>query len=108
MKRFLSTALFILFIGIQPIAQASVLCSAIPANEKIELTFDKEGKLNVKTEDPIQMVRLFNQVGTKFSFKPTVENCKEMKLPDTLEKGVWYVQITSGNGEKNLLTVSAP
>jgi hypothetical protein len=108
MKRLITTVLFILAIGIQPILRASISRPNFILTDKIELSFDKDGKLNVKTEGTIQMVRLFNQIGTKFSFKPTIENCKEMKLPDTLEKGVWYVQITTGDGEKNLLTVSAP
>ncbi len=79
------------------------------AEEVIELSFDKEGKLNVKTAySNITLVRLFNQDGRKIIVKADGSS-KELTLKDKLPSGSsWYVQIKTVDGSSSLRKIKAP
>ena len=77
--------------------------------EVIELSFDKEGKLNVKTAySNITLVRLFNQDGRKIIVKADGSS-KELTLKDKLPSGSsWYVQIKTVDGSSSLRKIKVP
>ncbi len=83
--------------------------SIVQTDESIELTFDKEGKLSVKTSNSmILLVRLFNRDGRKIIVKPE-EQSKEVKLKDKLPAGSsWYVQIKTSDGNSSLRKITVP
>ncbi len=81
----------------------------IQTEENIELSFDEEGMLNIKTTvSPIFLVRLFNHDGKKISVKPDTET-KLLVLKDKLPSGSsWYVQIKTTDGKSNLRKITKP
>lgn len=77
--------------------------------ETIELHFDKEGNLNVKSaHSVITLVRLFNQDGEKIIIKGD-ESSKVLKVKNKLLSGSsWYVQIKTADGKSHLKKIKVP
>lgn len=64
----------------------------------VQINQDKKGNIEVKSDLEIKQIRCFNEEGKKMTLDVS-KNKKQVMLGNNLEKGVWYFQVRTSDGE---------
>ena len=93
-KLILSTLTIILF------STVSSFATSLPGDD-VDVKFDKKGNIAVISTKDIKQIRCFNDDGKKMILDID-KSRKDVRLANNLDKGVWYFQVRTTDGEVSI------